>query len=182
MVESINRDEQLRAAEERKKRNEVGLYTIKEAVKLLLEHTKLKKYPEDDLKDLLSKLVEEKQVRNFSSFRESYLHLDFAGFLKSSKEPKIIVSWDDLNDVWLPSINVEWKFPNPFKKKNTIDESLNEKVVNVWSDERLEALHKESLEPGVTHKSLGEKYNVKRQRITALLKRYKEKRKKTFRP
>lgn len=174
MVESTSRAAQLEASEERKKRNEVGRYTIDEAVKLLLEHTKLKKYSEEDLMDSLSNLVEEKQVRNFSSFRESYLYLSYPGFLKPDEEPKIIVSWDDLNEVWLPSLDVKWRIPNPFKKKNAIDESLNEKVVNVWSDERIEELHKEYLETGLSHKALGEKHGVSKQMITKLLKKHEK--------
>ena len=156
MAESINREEQLRFAEERKKRNEVGLYTIEEAVKHLLEHIKLKKYSEEDLKDSLSKIVEEKQVRNFSSFRESDLHLDYPGFLKPSKEPKIIVRWDDLNDVWLPSIDVEWKFPNPFKRINIFDknsQSSQDSIRNLKKTDWISMAEKFGVEILKNHKS-----------------------------
>ena len=137
MVESISREEQLRAEEEKKKRNEVGWYTIDEAVKLLLEHTKLKKYSEDDLNDSLSKLVEEKQVRNKSSYREPHYFIFPESFIHRKQEPKIIVRWDDLNEVWLPSLNIKWQFPNPCKKIGVFErdsQSSQDSIRNLTKD------------------------------------------------
>lgn len=45
----------------------------------------------------------------------------------------------------------------------------------IWDDARLRALLDESNHPGVTHKSLGEKYGVSRSRIGLLLKDAREK-------
>ncbi|CAH1903701.1 hypothetical protein NTGHW29_140076 [Candidatus Nitrotoga sp. HW29] len=45
----------------------------------------------------------------------------------------------------------------------------------VWDDARLQALWEESILPGVTQKSLGDKYSISRQRIAALIKTAKNK-------
>lgn len=57
--------------------------------------------------------------------------------------------------------------------KNVAGESSKKRPS--WDDAKLQALYKESLMPGVTQTSLGEKYGVKRQRIGALLKKAEEK-------
>ena len=121
MVESTSRAAQLEALEQRKKRNEIGRYTIQEAAELAHTHIEPQTQTISSLEESLENLVEEKQVRNVSSYREPYLFLSFPGPLKGNNEPEIIVQWDDLNEVWLPSLNIKWQFPNPFKKVDVFE-------------------------------------------------------------
>lgn len=55
---------------------------------------------------------------------------------------------------------------------------IDEKIVTnkkIWDDSKLKALWEESILPGVTQKSLGDKYGISRQRIAALIKTAKNK-------
>ena len=123
MVESTSRAAQLEASEERKKRNEVGRYTTDEATELVHTHIEPQTQTILFLKKSLENLVDKELVRNFSSFREPFLLLSLPGPLKGNNEPKTIVRWDDLNEVWLPSIDVQWRFPNPFKRVDVCDKN-----------------------------------------------------------
>lgn len=55
--------------------------------------------------------------------------------------------------------------------QNQINSPVNKKK---WTDEKLKTLWSESIQPDVSHADLAKKYNVKRQRIEALLKQAKE--------
>lgn len=138
MVKKMSRAAQLEALEQRKKRNEIGRYTIDEAAELVHKHIESQTQTILSLKKSLENLVRKKQVRNFSRYRKPYDFIWPESFSPIKQEPKIIVQCDDLNEVWLPSLNIKWQFPNPFKKVDVFEsdsQSAQDSIRNLTKDD-----------------------------------------------
>jgi len=121
MVEKMTQSAKLASAKERKQRNDSGRYTLEEALEIVLLNTLPKTVTKSSIKKLLKKMIDENLVKNWSDERWIFPLPLYRG---STEE----LRWDELNDVWLSSTKIEWRFPNPADKMN-VDRVINHRKI-----------------------------------------------------
>ena len=117
----LSRAATLEEAAARRKRLEIGRYTIVEAVDTLLKNEPKIKATRNQLIESIKLLVKNKEVRDFTHISDDFI-APLTPLRHSIKAFNTTVNYQDLNEVWLPKIRTNWRFPNPFTRSSLQNE------------------------------------------------------------
>lgn len=130
-------------------------------------------YPKDPKREEVMRLqmlaaIQTKELQSTPNEQDGFLASDLAIWLGCPPVPR-----DSPLRYWLPEWMQEPAETDTLSAPASTPQTTTNKLR--WDDAKLRALYEESILPGVTQISLGEKYGVKRQRIAKLLQDAREK-------